>query len=195
MRTLITGGTNGMGKGVARALGMLKGRIHGDDLQLQNQWDYEKAIDQGMKAKWMIYYALHRYYPTKEVKINFAGFQIHKTVWSNQISYIPGCMRFMAGIVKFFGGFISIDQYGEIVAPLFLADNESSGRRSGKFITWKNNQLTVLDDSRDSLNPGLQDRLWEESLALGHHEPTSHAAKKTGLKSYPSMLVHSWIFR
>ena len=59
-------------------------------------------------------------------KVSFIGFEISKTVWSNQLNIIPVSMKIMATIMKFFGTFISIEKCGEIMAPLFTENNEES---------------------------------------------------------------------
>ena len=63
------------------------GEIFWDDMQLKKEWSYEKGIHQAMVAKRMFYIRLHNLYgKTKESKLSFIGFQISKTVWSNQIT-------------------------------------------------------------------------------------------------------------
>jgi len=105
-------------------------------------------------------------------KLSFIGFQIPKTVWSNQIYIIPASMRIMATIMKFFGTFISIERCGEIMAPLFTEDQEESLKKSGKFITWKKKEFVEMKEEQSVLDCELQNRLWEISITLCVDERT-----------------------
>lgn len=114
-----------------------KGEIFWDDMQMKRKWNYEDAIHQAMVAKRMFLAKLHR--DIKDSKLSFIGFEISKTVWSNQLNIIPIYMKIMATLMKLFGTFISIEKCGEIMAPLFTENQEESRKKSGKFITWKKN--------------------------------------------------------
>ena len=143
------------------------GKLFWDDLQMKNRWSYEAAIHQAMVAKRMFLCTLHMLYSNrKDTNISFIGFQIPKTVWSNQLSIIPPFMKIMATIMKYLGAFISIDQCGKIIAPLFTEDSVISLQRSGDFITWKNNRFTTIKENGSVLNKDLQDKLWSISLHL-----------------------------
>ena len=121
--------------------------IHWDDIQMQKAWGYEKGINQAMVAKRMFGARLHELHGSRDSKVSFVGFQIPKTVWSNQINIIPFLMKTMARLVKFFGGFISIEQCGTIMVPLFTEGKTESLEKSGKFISWKKGRF--IDPSRD----------------------------------------------
>ena len=54
-------------------------------------------------------------------------------------------MKAMATVMKFFGTFISIEECGKIMAPLFPENQEESLKRSGKFITWKKNSFIGMN--------------------------------------------------
>jgi hypothetical protein len=154
------------------------GKIFWDDMQMKNKWDYEDGIHQAMTAKRMFLVKLHDLYRNKKgSKLSFIGFQIPKTVWTNQINIIPAFMRLMATIMKFFGTFISIEKCGEIMAPLFTENQEESLKRSGKFITWKKNKFVDIKEDMDILNKDAQDRLWEISLELCADEKTAQISK------------------
>ena len=93
--------------------------IFWDDLQMKEKWSMDNGIQQAMGAKRMFYARLHHLYRnTEEAKLSFIGFKIPKTVWTNQINIIPFIWKTMATIVKLFGTFISIEECGEIMAPL-----------------------------------------------------------------------------
>lgn len=155
------------------------GKILWDDMQMKNAWGYEKGIRQAMVAKRMFYGKLHDSYRNlKEPKVSFFGFEIAKTVWSNQINIIPVSMRIMATIMKFFGTFISIEQCGMIISPLFTEKQEESLKKSGKFITWKKNEFTEIIDDEIDLNQESQDRLWKVSLELCKDDKTTQIAEK-----------------
>ena len=141
------------------------GTIHWQDLQLQRDWTYEKGIHQAMAAKRMFLLKLDRALAHKK-NIAFIGFQVPKTVWTNQINIIPGMMRFMAKLMKVMGRFMSIEACGEIMAPLFLEDQEASRQRSGKVIIWKDGAYKVLDQETFVMDSKNQDRLWDMSLDL-----------------------------
>ena len=90
---------------------------------------------------------------TKDVKgskVSFIGFEISKTVWSNQLNIIPVSMRTMATVMKFFGTFISIEECGMIMAPLFTEKQEESLKKSGKFVTWKKNEFIEMKEEEIS---------------------------------------------
>lgn len=150
------------------------GEIFWNDMQLKNKWTFEKGIHQAMTAKRMMLVRLHTIYKTRESsRISFVGFEISKTVWSNQLNIIPASMRIMAKIMKFLGTFISIEECGEIMVPLFIEPQNTSLERSGKFITWKNNKFIDLKEDPSVLDRELQDRLWNISLDLCADERTS----------------------
>lgn len=143
------------------------GKIFWDDMQMKKKWSYEDGIHQAMVAKRMFLVKLDNLYSSKNnPKLSFIGFQIPKTVWSNQINIIPASMRIMATIMKFFGTFISIERCGEIIAPLFTEDQEESLKKSGKFITWKKNEFVEIKEKMSVLDCELQNRLWEISITL-----------------------------
>jgi hypothetical protein len=130
-----------------------------------------------MVAKRMFFVKLHELY--KGVigsKVSFIGFEISKTVWSNQINIIPVSMKIMATIMKFFGIFISIEKCGLIMAPLFTENQEESLKKSGQFITWKKNEFIVMREEETVFNQDMQERLWKISLKLCKDEETTKIA-------------------
>ena len=143
------------------------GEIFWDDIQMKGNWGFENGIHQAMVAKRMFLVKLHNLY--KEVngsKLFFIGFEISQTVWSNQINIIPFFMKTMATVMKFFGTFISIEKCGRIMAPLFTENQEESCKKSGKFITWKNDKFIEINEDKVVLNNEMQDRLWKTSLGI-----------------------------
>jgi hypothetical protein len=101
------------------------GKIFWDDIQMKKNWSFENGIHQAMVAKRMFIVKLHDLYKgVKSSKVSFIGFEISKTVWSNQINIIPFLMKTMATVMKFFGTFISIEECGMIMAPLFTEKQE-----------------------------------------------------------------------
>jgi len=154
------------------------GKIFWDDMQMKNSWGYEDGINQAMVAKRMFYSKLHELYRNaNDSKISFFGFEISKTVWSNQVNIIPVPMKMMATIMKFFGTFISIEKCGMIMSPLFTESQEESLKKSGKLITWKNNEFTAVKEDELILNQELQDRLWKTSLELCNDYKTTQIAE------------------
>lgn len=154
------------------------GNIIWDDMQMKNGWGYEKGIHQAMAAKRMFLIKLHNLYKMRDSsRVTFIGFEISKTVWSNQINIIPLYMKTIATIIKFLGGFISIDECGSIMAPLFTESLEESLKRSGKFITWKKNIFSEIPEDNFVLDKGNQDRLWKASLALCNDLKTEQIAE------------------
>lgn len=150
------------------------GKIYWDDLQLTNGWSYKKALLQSMLAKRLFIQKLHQLYAGPNMPaLSFIGFEIPKTVWTNQLNIIPAPMKAMATMMKFFGQFITIEKCGEIMAPLFMESREESLKKSGKLITWKKGQFQELKDDPDTTNPATIDRLWETSLDLCADEQTS----------------------
>ena len=144
-----------------------KGEIFWDDMQMKDKWTYEDGIHQAMVAKRMFLQKLHRMYmKNHEANVSFIGFQIHETVWTNQINLIPKYMKIMATVIKLFGKFITIEKCGEIISPLFCESQRESLERSGKFITWKKNNFVDLKEDEAVLDQELQDRLWDISLEL-----------------------------
>jgi hypothetical protein len=153
------------------------GKIFWDDLQMKKKWSYVDGVQQAMVAKRMFLVKLNNLFRNrKDSKLSFIGFQIPKTVWSNQINIIPAFMRIIATIMKLLGTFISIEKCGEIMAPLFTENQEESLKRSGKFITWKSNEFIDLGEDMNVLNRELQDRLWRISLELCEDEKTDQIA-------------------
>jgi len=155
------------------------GEIFWDDMQMKKKWGYENGIHQAMAAKRMFCDRLHHVYAKMESpKVSFVGFEIAKTVWTNQINIIPLPMKAMAGLMKLFGTFISIEECGEIMSPLFTESQEESLKRSGKFITWKKNAFTELAQDADVLDKNLQAKLWDISVDLCNDEETAQIAEK-----------------
>lgn len=155
------------------------GEIFWDDMQLKKEWNYEKGIRQAMVAKRMFYARLHNLYnKSNGAKLSFFGFQIPKTVWTNQINIIPFMMKTMAKIMKFFGTFISIEECGIIMSPLFTEKQEESLKKSGKFITWRKSKFIELEQDEAGFDKGMQDKLWKISLKLCKDEKTVQIAEK-----------------
>ncbi|MBU0713549.1 SDR family NAD(P)-dependent oxidoreductase [bacterium] len=154
------------------------GKILWDDMQMKNVWSYESGIHQAMVAKRMFFVKLHDLYrDVKGSKLSFIGFEISKTVWSNQINIIPVFMKIMATIMKYFGTFISIEKCGVIMSPLFTEKQEESLKKSGEFITWKKNEFIEIKEDEIILNQEMQDRLWNASLQLCKDEKTTQIAE------------------
>lgn len=163
------------------------GKIYWDDLQMRKGWGYVRGIRQAMVAKRMLVVTLHKMHrKIKGSGLSFTGFQVPKTVWSNQVTIIPFTMRLMAGVMKFFGQFMSIEKCGAIMAPLFTAPQELSLLRSGKFITWRHNRFTELKEDAAVLDSALQERLWNTSIALCNDEETVQVAKGFSVTSESS---------
>jgi hypothetical protein len=155
------------------------GEILWDDLQMKKKWDYENGIRQAMVAKRMFYTRLHDLYRKREEsKLSFFGFQIPKTVWTNQINIIPFMMKTMATMMKLFGTFISIEECGMIMSPLFTEKQAESLKKSGKMITWKENKFIEIMDDNAVLDKEMQDKLWKISLDLCNDEKTSQIAER-----------------
>ncbi len=154
------------------------GEIFWDDMQMNKKWSFEDGIHQAMVAKRMFLTMLHILHREIKVsKLSFIGFEISKTVWSNQLNIIPLYMKIMATLMKVFGTFISIEKCGEIMTPLFTENQEESLKRSGKFITWKKNEFTDIKENSAVINKEMQDRLWKVSLELCADEITNQIAE------------------
>jgi hypothetical protein len=150
------------------------GKIFWDDIQMQNKWSFENGIHQAMVAKRMFLSRLHDLHRSMDgSKLSFIGFEISKTVWSNQINIIPFSMRTMATIMKFFGTFISIEECGKIMVTLFTESQEESLKKSGKLVTWKGSKFIELMEEQTFLSAELKDKLWKISLELSNDEPTT----------------------
>ncbi len=152
------------------------GHIAWDDLQMKQSWGYERGIQQAMVAKRMFYARLHDLTrKAQENRTSFFGFQIPKTVWSNQINIIPWHMRAIATVVKWLGGFISIDECGELMAPLFTEDQAASLKRSGTFVT-RTKQGFIEKEDPVAFDRASQEKLWNISLDLCRDEDTRRIA-------------------
>jgi len=155
------------------------GEIFWDDMQMQKKWGYEDGIHQAMVAKRMFSERMHKLYKDRtDSKVSFIGFQIHKTVWTNQINIIPFFMKTMATLMKLFGTFISIEECGQVMSPLFTESQEESLKKSGRFITWKNDQFTDMKHDDYASDSKLQEKLWNISLELCNDEKTVQIAQK-----------------
>jgi len=155
------------------------GEIFWDDIQMKNKWGYEDAIHQAMVAKRMFSERMYNLYRQRDnSKVSFIGFQIHKTVWTNQINIIPSFMKSMATLMKFFGTFISMEECGEIMAPLFTESREENLKKSGKFITWKSGAFVEMKYDEYAADKKLQERLWMVSLDLCNDEETVQIAER-----------------
>jgi hypothetical protein len=139
-----------------------------------------------MVAKRMFLVKLNDLYRvSKGSKVSFIGFEISKTVWSNQPNIIPVSMKIMATVMKFFGTFISIEKCGMIMAPLFTESQEESLKRSGKFITWKNNEFIPMKEDESVFDREIQERLWKISLELCNDETTARISESLQSQNFP----------
>lgn len=155
------------------------GEIFWDDMQMKNKWGYEDGIHQAMVAKRMFCDRMHKLYnKTKGSRVSFIGFQIHRTVWTNQINIIPFFMKTMATMMKFFGTFISVEECGLVMSPLFTESQEESLKKSGKFITWNNDKFAEMKQEGNVFDKKLQDKLWNMSLNLCKDEKTVQIAER-----------------
>jgi len=155
------------------------GKIFWDDIQMKNHWGFENGIHQAMLAKRIFLVKLHDLYRALEAStVSFIGFEISKTVWSNQVNIIPVSMRIMATVMKFFGTFISIEECGNIMSPLFTENQEESLKKSGKFFTWKKNEFIGIKEEETVFNKAIQERLWKISLELCKDDKTTEIAEK-----------------
>jgi hypothetical protein len=144
---------------------------------MTKNWSLEPGSQQAMVAKRMFQAKLHNLHTqTNHTPLSFIGFEISKTVWSNQLNIIPLCMKIMATLARFFGTFISIEECGEIMTPLFTEAQEESLKKSGKFITWKKNEFTEITENSAVLNTEMKDRLWKVSLDLCADDTTTQIA-------------------
>lgn len=154
------------------------GKISWDDMQMRNSWSYEAGVHQAMVAKRMFAVNLHELYAkSNRNKISFISFEIPKTVWTNQINLIPAPMRIMVSVMKLFGSFISIEQCGQIMAPLFTESQKESLKKSGKFVTWKKGDFIEIAEDASVTNKETRDRLWKTSLEMCGDEKTSQIAE------------------
>ena len=64
------------------------------------------------------------------------------------------------------------------MAPLFTENHEESLKRSGKFITWKDDQFPEMKRDDYALDQANQEKLWDISLELCNDERTSQIAGK-----------------
>lgn len=155
------------------------GKILWDDLQMKKNWGYENGIHQAMAAKRMFFVELHDLYRgVKGNKVSFIGFEISKTVWSNQLNIIPVSMKIMATVMKYFGKFISIEECGIIMASLFTENQDESLKKSGKFITWKNNEFIGMKEEETVFSREIQERLWKISLELCNDERATKISER-----------------
>ncbi len=156
----------------------VKNKINWNDIQMTKKWNYEKGIHQAMVAKRMFLYMLHRIHRKSDVsKLSFIGFEVSKTVWTNQINIIPTFLKIIANFIKMLGQFISIDECGEIMSSLFTENQSKSLTRSGKTITWKKNKFITIEEKGELLNHKMQNKLWELSVKLCNDDKTSEIAK------------------
>lgn len=161
------------------------GRIYWDDIQMKKSWSYEKGIHQAMAAKRIFLVTLDKLYKgITGPKVSFIGFEIPKTVWSNQVNIIPRSMRIMATFLRCLGTFITIEKCGMIMAPLFTEGREQSLKKSGKLVTWKKNDFIGMKEEEKIFDRELQEKLWRISLELCKDEKTSQIAES----------FHSYIF-
>lgn len=143
------------------------GEIFWQDFQMKEKWSYERGIHQAMAAKRMFMLKLHRMYQTRQdAKVSFFCFQIHKVVWTNQVNLIPAPMKMIVQVMKLFGKFISMEECGQTIAPLFSESRQETMKRSGTFVSWIKGKYVTLTEKPHILDQEAQDRLWDRSLEL-----------------------------
>jgi len=145
---------------------------------MNKKWNYENGVHQAMVAKRMFLVKLNSLNrEMNDSNISFVGFEISKTVWSNQINLIPTYMKIMATLMKYLGTFISIEECGRIMKPLFIESQHDSLKKSGKLITWKKNRFIELKEDSAVLDKEMQDKLWRISLELCADDKTIQIAE------------------
>ena len=155
------------------------GEISWDDLQMKKKWNYEHGVGQAMVLKRMFFVRLHNLFrKIEDSKVSFFGFRIPKTVWTNQVNIVPFFMATMARVMKIFGAFISIEECGMIMSPLFTEKQEESLKKSGKLITQKDNKFTEMEQDKIVFDKEMQDKLWKISVDLCKDEKTAQIAEK-----------------
>ncbi len=155
------------------------GEIFWDDMQMEKKWGYENGIHQAMVAKRMFSVRLHNLCrKIKDSNMSFYGFRIPKTVWTNQINIIPFLMKTMAKVMKIFGTFISIEECGMIMSPLFTEKQAESLKKSVKLITCEDKKFTEMVQDKVVFDKEMQDKLWNISLDLCKDEKTAQIAEK-----------------
>jgi NAD(P)-dependent dehydrogenase (short-subunit alcohol dehydrogenase family) len=154
------------------------GDLRWDDLQLERDWGYERAIGQAMVERRMFYTQLHALYATRDAKVSCFGFEIAKTVWTHQIELIPAPMRFMATLMKGLGQFISIDACGDVMAPLFVEDRAAGLAKSGRLIGFEKGAVVDREKHASVRDAEQRVRLWDLSLQLCDDEATRRAAQR-----------------
>jgi NAD(P)-dependent dehydrogenase (short-subunit alcohol dehydrogenase family) len=140
------------------------GKMYWDDMQMIHSWNYVHAIQQAMVAKRMLLITLHDLYKNRSNKVSFIGFSIHKTVWSNQLNIIPTHMRIAASVMRALGTFISIEECGKTMAPLFMENANETLARSGCLLTWKNNHFEVIEEDNEVKNKAKRKDLLDYSM-------------------------------
>jgi hypothetical protein len=154
------------------------GEIYWDDMQMNKKWNYENGVHQAMVAKRMFLVKLNSLNrEMNDSNISFVGFEISKTVWSNQFNLIPTYMKIMATLMKSLGTFISIEECGRIMKPLFIESQHDSLKKSGKLITWKKNRFIELKEDSAVLDKEMQDKLWRISLDLCADDKTNQISE------------------
>ncbi|TNF38517.1 MAG: SDR family NAD(P)-dependent oxidoreductase [Deltaproteobacteria bacterium] len=155
------------------------GEIHWDDLQMEKKWGFERGISQAMVAKRLLLLHLHEHLSQRGSTLSFIGYRTPKTVWSNQVNIIPAWMKMMASLAKLAGQFISIERSGEIMAPLFTADQAQTREWSGKLLTWKKKSgFSPMAEDPLVLDAGNRKRLWQLSLALCQDKDLTRLAER-----------------
>lgn len=155
------------------------GDLRWNDLQLEKDWNYELAIGQAMVAKRMLATQLHALYRARgEPRVSCYSFEISKTVWTNQLNLIPRSMRLVATVMRALGQFISIDECGAVMAPLFLESRQECAQKSGRLIALKRGKLYDREKHPGVLDAATREQLWNISLALCADEATTRAAQR-----------------
>jgi NAD(P)-dependent dehydrogenase (short-subunit alcohol dehydrogenase family) len=155
------------------------GELDFDNLQLETGWTFEAGVGLGMVAKHMFYMRLHELYQASSgPRVSCFGFQVPMTVWTNQINIIPFPMKAMATVMRWLGRFISIDECGAMMAPLFVDGPQATTTRSGRFLTWEDGAFVDVGENPASPDPKDWKRLWNRSLELCGDERTRQCAAR-----------------
>jgi hypothetical protein len=155
------------------------GELDFDNLQLSEGWTFENAVGVGMVAKHMMLLRLHQLYAARpEPRVSMVGFSIPKMVWSHQIDIIPLLMRAPATLMKWLGQSFSIDECGELMAPLFVDDVTTTQARAGRLLTHKDGAFVDVDSLPAREVPADWERLWNISLEQCADPRTTAAAAR-----------------
>ncbi|MGV8135776.1 MAG: SDR family NAD(P)-dependent oxidoreductase [Mangrovibacterium sp.] len=176
MKVLITGGTNGMGKGVAKVLADIDNQAHEIIILCRSKELGEAAVKELIDATSNKKISIILCDLTKLADVKRAIIEIHEKHEFLDGIFINAGLGYATKRIETEDGFDSHFQVNYLSQFMLILNLLDLLKKSGKFITWQKNQFIDIKEDLTVLNREMHDKLWKISLELCADERTNQIA-------------------